>query len=194
MMWVAICLPWDSVLKCNSDVTIVTVVWLDTVMIGHLCLSFRTAHMMIALFDSSLAAKCIINNKLTRQKEAKNHQISVIKLSSSDAFVIPMLSSSFFFAVQRLSDTVLKDIDFLFSLVVFQGHFLNEDYSSSVWSHGQWALSLAHWAFELLRISKGPALQKNSFSIISSCLHQRNIWTSLKQHNCTNNINNARIS
>lgn len=33
-----------------------------------------------------------------------------------------------------------------------------------------------------------------SFNIISSCLHQRNIWTSLKQHKFTNNINNARIS
>lgn len=57
MMRVAICLPCDSVLKCNSDAAIVTVVWLDTEMIGHLCISFRTAHMMIALFDSNLAAK-----------------------------------------------------------------------------------------------------------------------------------------
>lgn len=71
MMRVAMCLHCDSVLKCNSDVTAVTVVWLDAVMMGHLCLSFRTAHTMIALFDSSLAAECVINNKLIRQKEAK---------------------------------------------------------------------------------------------------------------------------
>lgn len=77
---------------------------------------------------------------------------------SNSPFQMPLcfqpLSSSRF-AVRRLSDTVLKDIDFLFSLVVIQGHFLNADYSSSVWSHGRWALSLVHWAFELLRTSEG---------------------------------------
>lgn len=165
MMWVAIRLPWDSVLKCN--VTVVTVIWLDTVMIGHLCLSFMTFRMKIALFDSSLAAKCIINNKLTRQKEVKNHQVSVQSLlsGSDQTLLFRCLSVSnaiiliffFFFAVQRLSDTVLKDIDFLFSLVVFQGHFLNEDYSSSVWSHGS---ELSVLLIELLNCSEGPALQK----------------------------------
>jgi len=115
--------------------------WLDTEMIGHLCISFKTAHTRIALFDSSLAAKCIINNKLTRRKLAKKRRLlfslcslGMIKLSFSNAFVCVMLSSSFFFsfAVQRLSDTVLKDIDCIFSFVVIQGHFLNGDRSSSV--------------------------------------------------------------
>lgn len=109
MMRVAICLPCDSVLKCNSDATIVIVVWLDTEMIGHLRLSFRTAHTMIALFDSSLAAKCIINNKLTRRKLAKIHLISIQSLLSgndktllSNTFVFPMLSSSFLFSSEAV--------------------------------------------------------------------------------------------
>ncbi len=113
--------------------------------------------------------------------------LGVIKISFSNAFVFPLLSSSCF-AVQRLSDTVLKDIDFLFSLVVIQGHFLNEDYSSSVWSHERWALSLVHWAFEVLRISEGP----EPFPLEAFCLvfHQRNIWACIKQHafNWTNKI------
>lgn len=191
-------LPWDSVLKCDSAALDAvasggsTLKWL----VGGTTVYFQDCHVSVCLiifiylptkivwfgvirfqiWGGKLVDKGALSPQNYYLTEFPQQNKTDEAKRPSDFFKVSFSNASRNLCVSSLFPQfrgclkVLRDIDFLFSLLAIQGHFLNEDYSD--WRHGRLLMEMFRRSEELKRHFDASVSNRIVFSCMDEMIRR----------------------